>query len=120
MTDGRREHTRLRLSTGSLLRGRIPQGTEPELTETILKTAGTLLERIVSAGHSTPPGQWYDQESDEWVALLQGSATLSFETEETLRLEQGDWVYLPAHLKHRVEQTSTGPPCIWIALYLGP
>ncbi|NTV46153.1 MAG: hypothetical protein HGB11_06455, partial [Chlorobiales bacterium] len=38
------------------------------------------LERIVSEGHATPGGEWFDQEWDEWVILLSGSATLRFNT----------------------------------------
>lgn len=45
-----------------------------EVFETILEHPGFKLERIVSAGHSTPEGEWYDQDRDKWVILLTGSA----------------------------------------------
>lgn len=45
----------------------------PEHFTTLLTSdSGLLVERIVSWGHVTPEGQWYDQEKDEWVLLLEG------------------------------------------------
>ena len=78
-------------------------------------------ERIVSHGHSTPPGEWFDQSDDEWVVLLSGSATLQIEGETTAReLHPGDWVLLPAHLRHRVEQTDGAQPTVWLAIHFQP
>ena len=34
------------------------------------------VERIVSSGHCSPEGFWYDQDEQEWVPLLQGAARL--------------------------------------------
>ena len=75
------------------------------------------IERIVSTGQTTPPGQWYDQEEDEWVALIQGEAVLEYPYGERQSLSAGDHVLLPAHRRHRVAYTSTHPPCIWIAVF---
>ena len=36
-----------------------------ERVDTILTAPGMRLERIVSAGHVTPTGEWYDQATDE-------------------------------------------------------
>jgi len=88
-----------------------------ELFEPILPDRGVLIERIVSTGQATPEGQWYDQERDEWVVLLQGEATLSYEDGRTLHLKAGDHVLIPAHERHRVERTSDSPPCIWLAVH---
>ena len=88
-----------------------------EIFEDIISNPGILLERIISTGQVTPEGEWYDQERDEWVLLLQGEATLQFEQSELLELKPGDYVFLPAHLKHRVVHTSIKPPCIWLALH---
>ena len=57
----------------------IPEQLPEELFECILKQDNVVIERIVSKGHVTPTGQWYDQNRDEWVLLLQGQATLLFE-----------------------------------------
>jgi hypothetical protein len=45
-----------------------------------------LIERIVSAGHSTPQGYFYDQDRAEWVLVLQGSAKVLFEGEPEPKL----------------------------------
>ena len=94
-----------------------PVGTEQ--TEMLLQQGGLRLERIHSCAASTPPGQWYDQEQGEWVALLQGSAQLRFEDEPQPRqLHAGDWLWIAPHRRHRVEATDGGRGCLWLALYL--
>ncbi|NUN67437.1 cupin domain-containing protein (plasmid) [Pseudanabaena biceps] len=75
------------------------------------------IERIVSTGQTTPSGQWYDQELDEWVILLQGEAELSYADDTRIKLKTGDYLLIPAHTKHRVEYTSIEPACIWLAVY---
>ena len=90
-----------------------------ELTEPLLPDRGVLIERIVSTGQTTPEGEWYDQERDEWVVLLQGEAVLSYSDGRRLRLRAGDHVLIPAHEKHRVEYTTCDPPAIWLAVH-GP
>jgi len=87
-----------------------------EYFETRLTGAGGLaVERIVSHGHSSPEGHWYDQELDEWVMVLEGEAGLTYEDGERLVLGKGDSVLLPAHIRHRVEYTSS--PCFWLAIF---
>ncbi len=93
---------------------------EQELFEALLQTKDILIERIISTGQSTPPGQWYDQETDEWVILLQGKAQLSYEDSRTVDLLPGDYLLLKAHEKHRVEATSNNPVCIWLAIHFPP
>ena len=88
-----------------------------ELFETILSSSNILLERIVSVGHSTPLGEWYDQPLDEWVVLLQGHARLSYQDGSSVDLIQGDYLLIPCHQKHRVDYTSSEPPCIWLAVH---
>jgi cupin 2 domain-containing protein len=75
------------------------------------------VERIISTGQTTPAGEWYDQAQDEWVVLLQGEAELRFADEQRYCLKTGDSVLIPAHCRHRVESTSTEPPCIWLAVH---
>lgn len=78
------------------------------------------LERIVSTGHATPPGQWLDQDTNEWVAVLRGRAALRFEDEEGPRvLGPGDCALIPAHRRHRVEWTDPDEPTVWLALHYG-
>lgn len=90
----------------------------PVLSEEIsqLLAAGNefKLERITSYGHPSPSGYWYDQEQDEWVALLQGKASLEFET-GSITLTAGNHLLIPAHCKHRVARVSVD--AIWLALH---
>ncbi len=89
-----------------------------ELIEVLLQTPGFHLERIVSAGQATPPGQWYDQGNHEWVVLLSGAAGLFFEGETEVRvLRPGDYLLIPAHCRHRVEWTDPAQPTVWLALH---
>ena len=49
-----------------------------ERFDTLLARPGVRIERIVSAGHVSPPGCWYDQGGDEWVAVVEGAAMVEF------------------------------------------
>ncbi len=76
------------------------------------------IERIVSQGHSSPEGFWYDQEQNEWVLLLQGRARLLFaDADEVVDLVPGDWINIPAHAKHRVVWTAPDEKTIWLAVH---
>lgn len=97
----------------------IPTALPTERFDLLLHAGGCRLERIVSIGHATPPDQWYDQDGDEWVALLQGQAGLGCADEEAPRLlAPGAYVWIPAHCRHRVDWTSHDPPAVWLALHL--
>ena len=96
----------------------IPGELDTELLEVIAESPAFRLERIVSLGHATPPGEWYDQERDEWVVLVSGAARLAFEGEDAERaLAPGDWVWIPAHVRHRVTWTHPSQPSVWLALH---
>jgi len=94
--------------------------TDRERVDLLLDRPGARIERIVSTGQATPPGQWYDQSGDEWVALLAGRATLRLERGALIELAPGDWLLIPAHVRHRVEATSADPPCVWLAVHAAP
>jgi cupin 2 domain-containing protein len=94
-----------------------PTSTAGELFEDICRSGEILIERIISTGQSTPEGEWYDQEKDEWVVLLSGQATLHFASGELIEMVPGDHLLIPAHCRHRVKQTSENPPCVWIAVH---
>ncbi len=90
---------------------------EEEIFESLIPGSPVKIERIVSAGQSTPQGTWLEQDVDEWVVLLQGKAVLEYEDFRKADLESGDWVFIPAHTRHRVALTSSDPPCIWLAIH---
>ncbi|HNX20708.1 MAG TPA: cupin, partial [Acidobacteriota bacterium] len=73
------------IRTRNLFRLERPLPTE-ELCEEWAVGPAARVERIVSTGQASPPGFWYDQERDEWVALLSGAATLLFEGGERVEL----------------------------------
>jgi len=77
------------------------------------------LERIVSTGQATPPGEWLSQAHEEWVLLLKGAAILTLEGEAPLMLGPGDHVLIPADLRHRVDWTDPRAPTVWLALHIG-
>jgi cupin 2 domain-containing protein len=96
----------------------IPDSIQDEIYETLLKTGQFRLERIISSGQKTPPGEWFDQEMNEWVLLLKGNAGLLFEGEqESLVMHPGDYVHIPAHCRHRVEWTDAEQVTVWLALH---
>jgi len=87
-----------------------------ERFDTLLEGKGFTLERILSGGHASPLDFWYDQDRDEWVALLSGEAELRFEEgAERVLLGPGDYLLIPAHKRHRVEKTSVD--AVWLALH---
>ena len=95
-----------------------PETLSEELIEEITSGASFTLKRIVSRGHATPQGKWYDQEQDEWVILLKGNADILIEGKsEMVSLKPGDYVHLPAHKKHRVERTDPDTETVWLALH---
>ena len=96
------------------------QFTIEEIFETLLKTEDFRLERIISSGQATPFGEWFDQDSNEWVVLLSGSAGLLFEGEkEVSTMHPGDYIHIPAHQRHRVEWTDPEQKTVWLTLHYG-
>jgi cupin 2 domain-containing protein len=101
---------------GNLFAG-VPAVLQDERIECLATSADTRILRIVSIGHVTPPGTWYDQPETEWVALIQGQATLRFEQDGLRTLYAGDYLTIPAGCRHRVEWTSSEPAAIWLAVH---
>jgi cupin 2 domain-containing protein len=105
------------LRRGNLLAAS-PHGGAAELAEVLAQGAGVRIERIVSTGQASPPGFWYDQAEDEFVVLLAGSAVLRFEEgDRRFDLAPGDWIEIPANVRHRVEYTQADPPTVWLAVH---
>lgn len=91
---------------------------EEEIRE-LLMMPGARIERIVSTGQASPDGFWYDQEFDEWVVLLVGAARVSIQGEVPPRLlGAGDYLFIPAHTKHRIDWTDPDDASIWLAIHL--
>ena len=96
----------------------IPQQMPEELLSILVESANVRIERIVSHGHATPEGFWYDQSQAEGVMLVKGAARLRFE-DEVIEMTPGNFINIPAHRKHRVEWTTPDEPTIWLAVFYG-
>ncbi len=96
----------------------IPNNLPDELVDILAEGKNFRLERIVSKGHSSPKGFWYDQVENEFVLLLKGKAEVLFEDDaNTVTLSEGDYINIPAHKKHRVEWTDPKIETVWLTLF---
>ncbi|HJP34251.1 MAG: cupin domain-containing protein [Candidatus Latescibacteria bacterium] len=97
----------------------VPSKLEQERFDTLVETPGLLLERIVSPpGHSMPVDEWFDQDRDEFVLVLQGRGALVLEGRPgEVVLNPGDFLKLPAGVRHRVAWTDAHSPTVWLALH---
>lgn len=76
------------------------------------------LDLIRSNAYCTPEEDWFDQETHEWVMVLQGSATLEYQDSiEGVDLSVGDHLHLQPHRLHRVVRTDPDPGTLWLALH---
>jgi len=95
----------------------IPSDLDEEFFETLASSENMQIERIVSKGHTSPSGGWYDQERNEFVILLAGAARLEFDDGSIEHLVPGDWLDIPAHRRHRVAWTETDIETVWLAVH---
>jgi len=105
------------METGNIL-AQIQPPAPAEAIDLLAGKGKVRIERIVSRGHCSPPGFWYDQPDSEWVLLMQGEAILRFETDDKrLRLAAGDYVHIAAHERHRLEWTPPDMDTVWLAVF---
>jgi len=96
----------------------IPSALPEEIFQDLVNTDSVRIERIISKGHSTPCGDWYDQEENEWVLVVKGEAKLLFEEEmKVVHLKEGDYINIPANQRHQVTWTSPDEETIWLAVF---
>lgn len=88
--------------------------TGEERFETLLEHPCITIERIVS--NRLSDGQWYDQDHDEWVMLIEGEATMAYADGSLHAMRKGDFLFIRAHMRHRVLSTSTD--ALWLALHI--
>ncbi len=106
------------MTAGNIFAGLPPAASVNEEYVELLTREGLRIERIVSNGQASPPDFWYDQPSDEWVIVLCGAARLRFEAEaDAMQLGPGDYVFIPAHARHRVDWTAPDRPTVWLAVH---
>jgi cupin 2 domain-containing protein len=95
----------------------LPQTGKKEVFETLVQSGSIKIERIISRGQATPEGQWYDQENHEWVMVVKGKARIIYKDSERIEMGPGDYVNIPAHVKHRVEWTDPNEETVWLAVH---
>jgi cupin 2 domain-containing protein len=96
----------------------IPAHLPEELVQTLVRTPDVQIVRVVSKGHASPAGFWYDQDEHEFVVLISGAARLVFEDQaEPLEMFAGSRVNIPAHRRHRVEWTDPAQPTVWLGVF---
>lgn len=87
-----------------------------EYFSTLCENSSVKIEKIVSHSHSSPAGFWYDQDGDEWVIVLRGTAALEFTDGQIVEMSEGDYVNIPRSVRHRVART--GKHTVWLAVHL--
>ena len=95
----------------------IPNNLDKELFQSLLKHDTVAIERIISKGQQSPESGWYDEEKNEWVMVLKGKAVLSFEDQSSIQLNEGDFINIPSHKKHKVTWTDPDNETIWLAVH---
>lgn len=96
----------------------IPAELPDEIFETVCATKRVKIERIVSNGHASPEGFWYDQEGQEFVLVVKGSAGLKVDGDDDIViLRAGDYFNIEPHVRHRVEWTDASCETIWLAVH---
>jgi len=96
---------------------KIPNNLDEEIFELLVQGENVKIERIISNGHTSPGTGWYDQELNEWVLVLKGNASISFENGKVIDLKEGDYLNILSHQKHKVIRTSTSTETIWLAIH---
>lgn len=83
-----------------------------ESFETLFEGKDIKIVKIVSSNKLEP--KEYCQEENEFVILLEGSATLEIDG-KIKNLNRGDTLFIPAKTPHKVLKTSNG--ALWIAIH---
>lgn len=94
-----------------------PDNLDEEIFELLVQGENVKIERIISKGHTSPDSGWYDQAQNEWVLVLKGNASISFENGQVVDLNEGDYLNILSHQKHKVIRTSTTTETIWLAIH---
>lgn len=89
---------------------------EPRI-DALWRTDQLRIGRIVTWGHSTPPGEWCTSDTDEWIVVISGAACVrTAGSDQDVDLGPGDWLLLPAGTRHRVEWTDPDRATMWLAI----
>ncbi len=95
----------------------IPADLISEFVETICDSPNLRIERIVSRGHKSEHGFWYDQKDNEWIIVIKGEAEIVFDSGHRVHLTAGAYLNIPAHKRHRVSWTCEASNTVWLAVH---
>jgi cupin 2 domain-containing protein len=95
----------------------IPEDFKEEITNLLFSSEKFRIERIVSKGHTSPKEGWFDQDENEWLILVDGFAGITFEDTSEILLNKGDYLFIPAHKKHKVTFTTKRRNSVWLAIF---
>lgn len=95
----------------------VPPGLPQERFEALLSGGRFRVERILSHGHASPEGFWYQQLEAEWVVVLKGAARLRFDDGRVIEMMPGACVLIAAGERHRVDWTEPQEPTVWLAIH---
>jgi cupin 2 domain-containing protein len=99
---------------GNLFDG-ISEPIDSEILDALVKRPGLSVHRILTQGQTT---DWLDQDTEEWVVLLAGSAKLLFEKgNREVTMRPGDYLNIPAGCRHRVSWTDPEQKSVWLAVH---
>ena len=95
----------------------IPTDLSSEIFDDLVSSDTVKIERIISKGQTSPDFGWYDQEQNEWVIIIAGSAIIGFDDKPSVTLKAGDYLNIPAHQKHKVAWTDPDVETVWLAVH---
>ena len=91
---------------------------DDEIFENLLSNEKLKIERIISPNTINKNANWFNQNTDEWVILLSGSAIIEYSNNYSIVLEVGNYLFIPKNTKHRVIKThSESGTSIWLAIH---
>ncbi|MBN2721633.1 MAG: cupin domain-containing protein [Campylobacterales bacterium] len=79
----------------------------------LLEHKNIKIVRIISSDKLEP--KVYIQEEDEWVAVLEGEATILIDNEPKI-LNKGDTLFIPSQTPHEIINVTNGT--LWLAIHI--
>ena len=108
----------MNLTAGNLLEGDDAPPSLHESSRDLYANGAVRIARIASNAYSSPEDFWYEQDDDEWVALVSGDAVIEFADGTWHCMGAGDWIVIPAGMRHRI--AGTDAKTVWLAVHAKP
>ena len=96
----------------------LPENLKGEVFQELVTSSKFRVERILTSKENQFDRSWYDQDDNEFVILLQGSAKLEFSNNKIIELIKGDYLFINCHDKHRLLEVSSKEDTIWLAFFI--